>query len=481
MTMARLPRSRCTSRSGASLIEVIVAIGLLAIFASTLFVIIGSQLLSSTGAHQSLIALSLAREGLEAARTIRDTDWPSLATGTHGLAYANNVWSFVSASDTSDGYRRSVTVTELSATERQIVSTVTWLGTAQQTRTVSLATNLSNWRNVASTSPPRLSGDWSNPQTLGTIDLGAGISATGISVRNKLVYMTGTASQSSKSDFFVIDALDGTHPSLVANINIGPGSNALAISGNFAYVANDDSSNQLSIINISATSSPTNIKNFTLSGNNEEAQSIAATGTIVLIGTENDPSTELYLVDVSSPSSPLIKSSLEIGGSVNRIVILGNRAFLATSSSTKEFMVVDISNPNAPVITATVNLPGSNAAIGLYVNSQDDRTYITRESAAGTSPEINVYDVTAPDAPILLGSKEFSNDIPAVFAADTLMFLGTAVSNLEFQIFTATDPMALAYYAGLNFPQVANDIAFESNILYIAVRSNDALRIVTSQ
>ncbi|MEK7473313.1 MAG: hypothetical protein AAB668_01105 [Patescibacteria group bacterium] len=243
----------------------------------------------------------------------------------------------------------------------------------------------------------------------------------------------------------------------------------------------NDSSNQLSIINISVTSSPDNIKNFTLTGNTEEALSIAVTNTLVLVGTEEDDGTELFLIDVTNKTIPEIKGALDIGGNVNRIAILGNTAFLGTSSSTGEFVVVDISIPGNPIIVASVNLPGSAEAIGLYVNDQDGRAYVTRKNVAGTSPEINIYDISNPNAPLFLGSKEFSNDIPAVFAADTLMFLGTTVSNLEFQIFDATNTQALTYYSGLNFPQMASDIAFEDNILYTAVRSNDALRIITSQ
>lgn len=461
------------------MIEVILSIALLAMFASTLFVYIGTQLLDTTESAGALAALEQAQEGLEAARAIRDADWTSLAAGAHGVALTSGAWTFQGASDASNGLSRVVTVSDLSTDERQVVSTVTWQTPNGQTRSTSLATNLSNWRNAAQ---PLLWGNWGNPQTLGTIDLGAGVAGTGVRVRSKYVYMTGTASTQSKNDFFVINATDGTHPTIAASMNTGPGLNALAISGNYAYVANDSESNQLQIIDISTTSSPSLTKSFSLPGDTETpALSVAVSGTYLIMGAQINGGPELYMIDVSNPAAPVVKSTLEISANVNRIVVSGNRAFLATSNSAKEFMVVDISNPLAMAVTAQVNLPGSNAAKGLYVNEQDHRAYIVRDQASGTSPEINIYDVTNPDAPTLLGSSEFSSGMTAVFAADTLMFLATSVSNLEFQIFTATDPQATVYLSGLNFPQVGNDIAFESNIIYIAVRSNDALRIVTSQ
>ena len=76
---------------------------------------------------------------------------------------------------------------------------------------------------------------------------------------------------------------------------------------------------------------------------------------------------------------------------------------------------------------------------------------------------------------------EYGNDVDAALAADSILFLGTANSNLEFQTYINSDPTNLVYYSGLNFPQVANDIVLENNIIYVAVRSNDALRIITSQ
>ncbi len=461
------------------MIEVVLAIGLLAVFASTLFAYISTQLLIASGSRRSLAAIEQAQEGLEAIRTIRDSGWANLTPGAHGLSLATSTWALQGVSDSSDGFTRVLTVTDLSESEKQVVSTVSWTDAQGRARLISLTTTVSDWRNAAP--PPLLTGDWSNLRTLGTIDLGAGVAGTGVSVRGKIVYMSGKSSQSSKDDFFVINATDGANPTMAAHIHTGSGLNALDIAGNFAYVAQDSGSGQLQVINISATGTPYAVSSFSLTGNSEEGTSIAATGTLVLIGTESSSGPELYLVDVSNPSLPVIKSSLEITSDVNRIFISGDRAFLATASTTEEFIVVNIANPNVPVVTAGINLPGTNAATGLYYNFQDHRVYLTRDMGSGTSPEINAYDVTNPDAPTLLGTTEFGYDIPAVFAADNLLFLSTGQSNLEFQLFNATNTQQISYVNGFNFPQVGNDIAFESNTIYIAVRSNDALRILTSQ
>ncbi len=466
-------------RLGGSLFEVIIVIGLLALFASTLFVSMGTQLMLSAGTYQSLQATALAQEGLEAARSIRDAGWSSLAVGTHGLLYTNTAWSFQHTSDTNDVFTRTIAVTALSAHERQVISTVSWMNPSHNTRSTSLATTLSNWRNVF---VPLLHGNWSNPQTLGTIDLGSGNVPTGIVVKQGMVYMSATASARSKPDFFVIDAQQPASPFIVGSLQTGSGVNGLAVSGTVAYLANDAATDQLQLVSIATPSSPNIIRSFHLEGSAQRALSIALSGSLVMLGTQRDAGPDLFLVDVSDPNSPRLLSSLEIGGDVNRISILGNRAYLATGNSAQEFIVVDIANPSVPAILAHVNLAGSeSAATGLYINSQDSRAYITRQQDEDTSPEVNIYSIASPAAPTLLGNMEFSEDIPAVLAADTLLFLGTTVSNLEFQIFDVTNPASPVFYAGLNFPQVASDIAFENNTMYVAVRSNDALRILTAQ
>jgi len=458
------------------MIEVLVAIGLLGIIASSFFHFIWNQLTLSDVAGQSIQALSLTQEGLDAVNAIRDSEWTDItsATGTHGLVQdpTTGTWSFTtSTSDTTDGYTRTVTVTPVpgSPDERQIVVTVSWVDPSNKTETTTLTTIVSNWQEntvAASQTQTLLGGDWGHPQTLSELDIGLNIVGTGVISRNKIVYMSGTAGTASLNDFFVINATSSTHPTNIKAINTGPGLNALALSGNFAYVANNYSSNQLQVINISTPSNPYVITNKTLTGNTHAALSIAVTGTTALIGTALDNGPEFFVVDVSDPAIPVIKSSLKIKGNVNRISILGNRAFLATSSSTGEFIVVNISNPNVPVITKTVNLPGTNAAKGIYVNPQDSHAYVVRALAStAPSPEVNIFDVSSPDAPILIASKEISGNIYTAAAADNLLFLGTDVSNLGIQIYDISTLPTMKIYSSLN-PLIVNDIAFENNLFY---------------
>ena len=202
--------------NGASLLEVLVAIGVFATVAITSFLLLTSELQFLPSSRSALQAVELAEEGLEASRAIRDLEWSALATGTHGLVFTNSAWGFQATSDTMDGFTRQLTVTERSTNERSVESTVRWTGMLGRAQSFTLTTTLSNWRNLI---PRRLFGNWQNPQTLGTIDLGPGNQGRSIAVRDGYVYMAASAENESRSDFFVIDATSGTHPIMRGSIN----------------------------------------------------------------------------------------------------------------------------------------------------------------------------------------------------------------------------------------------------------------------
>ena len=467
-------------RSGASLLEVLVVTSMFATAALTAFFLLTNELQFLPRSRTALQAIGLAEEGLEAARSIRDQAWTDLAPGTHGLVFPNATWSFHSTSETMDGFTRIVTVTDLAANERRVDATIRWMGSLGRTETFTLSTTLANWRNAFQT---RLFGDWRIPRTLGTIDLGPGNEGRSLAVHDRFVYMAAMASDENKPDFFVIDATSSTHPIIRGRLNTGPGLNAVAVRGPFAYVANDDETAQLQIINIANTSTPTLIQSFRLGNNSEEGTAIVVSGTLVYIATEKeDNNPEFYVVDVSNPTAPSVIGSLNIGATVNDMFIYGSNVYLATASNTRELLIVDATNPTHPVVTGFADLPGTAVAVSVYVNDQDNHAYVTRRQASGaTTPELVILDVSNPRAPRQIGSLELSADIRSVFAADTLGFLGTALSSQELHIYNVSNPASLTFLSGLNFPQVAHDIAFENNILYVAVRSNDALRMITSQ
>ncbi len=468
-----------TRQSGQSLLEAILAIALFAISLGALVPYLNNQLSQLGGARASLQAQELAEEGLEALRSLRDQNWSLLTPGSHGIVLSSNLWALQSASDTANGFTRSVTLTDLNANEKYVLATVTWLDSFQRARMLTLPSVITNFRYVAEV---LLSGNWYNPQTLGTVDLGPGNSATGLAVRSGMVYMTATASDKKKPDFYVIDATNGAQPIVRGSVNVGEGLHAVALSGNYAYVASQDQDNQLQVIDVTTSTSPLLVTAVPVPAD-QEGLSIAVTSTTLYLGLKGGTGPDFFVIDISNPVSPVIRGSLTVGADINAISVFKNRVVLATSKDTAEFVVVNATDPTTPSISNSFDVDGTQDAMSLYTNSQDSRAYLVRVQGDGlpTHPQLVIFDATNPDSAIVIGTLAVSTDVNAVFAADNLAFLATSDANQEFKIMEVSNPSSPQPYSGLNFPQVASGLAFENNTVYVSVRSNDALRIITSQ
>jgi hypothetical protein len=69
-------------------------------------------------------AISIAEEGLEAVRNIRDDSFSNLVVGTHGINNSEGEWQFSGSSDSVDIYTRTVTVSDINSDTKQVTSAV---------------------------------------------------------------------------------------------------------------------------------------------------------------------------------------------------------------------------------------------------------------------------------------------------------------------------------------------------------------------
>ena len=133
---------------GFSLIESVLAISMLGLFA-TIFIgamIYGTQSGLISGNHAR--AVLLAEEGLEAVRSMRDNDYTSVSGGSYGLSIVGGDWQLTPGSDVTGIFTRTITISTVSATSKNVVSTVTWQQGPQGSKDVSVSTRLTDWQRV---------------------------------------------------------------------------------------------------------------------------------------------------------------------------------------------------------------------------------------------------------------------------------------------------------------------------------------------
>lgn len=454
------------NKSGQSVVEILIALAIFAMVISAIIAVsFGGQSLS-LDAETANEALYIAEENLETAKANAKKDWNSI----------------VNSSSTVEIYTHELIVQDISNFEKLVTSRVTWSTDPVRTQAIELQALLTALEVIADLGGDDggdgLSGDWRNPQTLGSISLNpSGNQGTGLDVLDKIVYMTSSHASQASADFWIINATNGQNPSITSSLNTGKGLNSVDAADNYAYAANQSNSKQLQIIDISNALLPILVKEFSLPGvSDAEGLNLFYLADKVYIGTKVSSGAEFHIIDVSSPATPSSLGSFEVGGDVAAVYVSGNTAYITTSIDSSEVKILDVTAPANIVELGSFNSAGGADGLSLYLNGL--ALYFGKKSS---SPEFQALDVLNPLAVEILEESNVDGDVLALHQRDYLLFMCTGDSNDEFQVWNITDSENHAFWSSLNFPQLCADLDFEDNIVYAAVRSNDALRIITSQ
>lgn len=151
------------SQWGQSIIEVIVAVAIFIIIASSSVVAVLGSLSTTRLAEEETQATLFASEGMEAVQSIRNQDWDNLTNGDHGLSNSGGIWSFSGTSDVdpSEKFTRVITVEDVQRDgnsdivnsggtvdqdTKKVSVAVSWNFTPTRSNTVSKVLYLTNWQ-----------------------------------------------------------------------------------------------------------------------------------------------------------------------------------------------------------------------------------------------------------------------------------------------------------------------------------------------
>jgi hypothetical protein len=175
---------------------------------------------------------------------------------------------------------------------------------------------------------------------------------------------------------------------------------ALAVSGNYAYVATSDRG--FVVLNISNPAAITRV-GFATTGS-LGPQGLVVIGTkAYMSGDENQvcfggpcvpPSFKGVLVfDISTPATPTKLGQGSVAGSPRGLAVSGTTAYVPLSGT--QFIVVDVSTPAAPASGAATDTNGY--AYGAAVSGS--KLYV---ASGATEGHLQVYSIAAPAAPVRL-------------------------------------------------------------------------------
>ncbi len=394
-------------------------------------------------------AVLLAQEGLEAVQNIRDEDYLSLSDGTYGLNSAGGRWTLVGTQDVTDIFTRSISlVTSADLKKKNLTSAVTWQQNLQRTGNVTLVSKLTYWQKVGSTI-----GDWTNPNVkLGSFDSPGAQDALKLQIQGNFVYLI----RAGGTEFDIYNVVNPLSPTLSASLLLNGVPQNIAVSGNYAYIASDDNSQELQIINISNPNSPSLIGSYNSIGS-VNASGVYVVGNFVYLTFLNktaDP--ELEIINVTTPTSPTLVGALELGSasSGNEIIVLNNYAYLATSNSARELMIINVTNPALPVLTGYLNLASIARTIEVYANT----------AIVGAGNFIYTVNVTDPALPVSLGFYNvggLTNDL-SLGNSNSYIFIASANTTNDLTVLNISNPVAPALVGSFDSLGNMNGVAYGS-------------------
>ncbi|WP_370573548.1 disaggregatase related repeat-containing protein [Methanomethylovorans sp.] len=228
--------------------------------------------------------------------------------------------------------------------------------------------------------------------------------------------------------------------------------NAVAVEGNYAYVATDtiaptDGNGSFSIVDI------TDPYFATVSGScsfeSPHTNAITVSGNYAYLA-GND---SLVIMNITDPSGPKVAG--KYSGYAESVDVSGNYAYLVGNDS---LVIMNITDPSGPKITGTF----MTSSFTYDVAVSDNYAYIAAETG------LLIVDITNPSAPTLVGSYKSANENGTVYGVAVSGNYAYVTSGLGLFFVDISNPELPTPVGGIyNGAVFAKDVAISGNYAYV--------------
>ncbi len=224
---------------------------------------------------------------------------------------------------------------------------------------------------------------------------GCPVGGTAVAVSGSHVYVAA-----GSSGLEVVDVSDPTSPMPVGARDTGGNAVELAVSGDYAYVANSDSGGGLYVMDVSDPAFPVLVGAYPLSWH--QLHGVAISGQYAYIVESDYTGGRLHVIDVATPAQPVAAGQRQIAGPrPHGVAVVGSYAYVVAQSPSLE--VLDVSIPTSPVPLGSCSV-GDAYAVAVSGNY----AYVASKSAG-----LQVIAVSDPAAPVRAG-EVVSGDVGTV-------------------------------------------------------------------
>lgn len=286
--------------------------------------------------------------------------------------------------------------------------------------------------------------------------LGIGGQPISIQVSGRYAYVV----DQSSTDLKVIDVTQPNAPSLSGSVALlSPVS--IHVSGRYAYVA-DAGTNDLKIIDVSDPSAPAVTGTLVIG---DQPRSVQVSGRYAYV--VDSGSDDLKVIDVADPLAPSLTGSVAIGALPISVYVSGRFAYVIDFTDA-DLKVIDVANPAAPSVVGTYVVGGTPRAVrvsGRYAYISDS-----------TSENLIIVDVSDPATPSLAGSitLDFPNQ---VYVSGRYAYVTNLFSN-NLHVVDVSDPSMPLVAGTLDVGGVVSSLQVSGRYAYLVGTDFDELRII---
>ncbi len=475
-------------RPGQSLIELMVAMGLMAILLPAFLTATVASREGKAQQPQRTLGVARMQEAVEAVRSVREQGWTAFAVnGTYHPSVILGQWQLVTGSETtSEGMTRTVVIEDvnrdalgkianvgtLDPASKKITVTVSWETPVQSevSSVIYLTRYLDNLTRIETTYADfnagvktstavgytngsstdgeiTLSGgghgDWCQPDLLPqvTLDLPKSGVANAISAipatssTNGIVF-AGTGENASGVSFAKVNITDVDPPLATVSGTIdGYKTNGIFGEAGYAYIATDNNTKEVVIISLDSPFTESGYFNAPGNGNGGAVSTSGNTGYMT-------SANKFYTFDLSSKTGSRTQlGTVTLAGTATKIKIAGNYAYVTINNSATQLQVINVSNPSSPSIVAQAVNINDQGGVDVFINNVSTRAYLVTSSST-TSRELFILNINNPPSGNLttLASFDTSGMSPTgVIAVTNNKVVVVGTGGYEYQVYNYDD------------------------------------------
>ena len=403
------------NNGGFSLLEIIIALGIFVMGASTLTVLVFAGHFGTQQGGDIILAESLAQEALEATRTIRDEDWSNILDGVHGLSTSGGAWAFSGTSELIDSkFTRSVTISHIATGTKAVLAQVEWQNQSGQTKAIRYNSRITDWRTVDDN---------------GTTEVDIGTTGTSLHVEGSYAYL-GTDDRDQTAIIF--DVSSPMTPVQVGVYDNNSEADDVILDGDYLFVATRQN-NSVRVLDVSIPSSPVDVASISV-GQNPNALDIYAG--YLYVGRDH-PNWGIRAYNISDPENPVWTNSYYTGVAVNDLKVEPPYIFYSynlgrgfdTRPGYAHVAVADDDTGYQVYTIPTINLRNSED-----IGGQGRDTFVLGDTvyvgSATPNQGIVMYDITGDDEdPTFIQYVDIGGGVNAVYVDGGYIY--NAVDRLD--------------------------------------------------